>query len=55
MLLLESKVLLGQFTLSIAEIAYKLNFQDQSYFGRFFKKNSGATPTQYRRMIEKSE
>ena len=55
MLLLESKVLLGQFTLSIAEIAYKLNFQDQSYFGRFFKKNAGTTPTQYRSMIEKSE
>ena len=55
MLLLESKVLLGQSTLSIADIAYKLNFQDQSYFGRFFKKNSGTTPTQYRSMIEKSE
>ncbi|MGD1839934.1 MAG: helix-turn-helix domain-containing protein [Thermonemataceae bacterium] len=55
MLILESKVLLAQTNYSIAEIAYSLGKGDQSYFGRFFKKKTGVAPTQYRKMIEKSE
>lgn len=52
MILLESKVLLSQSSLSIAEISYQLGMNDQSYFGRFFKKNTGVTPSQYRKLID---
>ena len=48
MLLLEAKVLLGQPDLSISEIAYRLSFDDLSYFARFFKKHTGLNPTAYR-------
>ncbi|QHW00398.1 helix-turn-helix domain-containing protein [Spirosoma endbachense] len=48
MLLLEAKVLLGQPGLSISEIAYRLSFDDLSYFARFFKKHTCLNPTQYR-------
>lgn len=48
MLVIETKVLLKQTTLSISEIAYRLNQNDPSEFGRFFKHNTGLTPTQYR-------
>jgi len=48
MLILESKVLLKHSPLSIAEIAYKLGFVDQSYFSRFFKTHAGNTPKEYR-------
>lgn len=34
--------------LSIAEICYRFNFADQSYFIRFFKKYTGLTPGQFR-------
>lgn len=48
MLILEAKVLLKHSELSIAEIAYKLGFVDQSYFSRFFKIHTGNTPKAYR-------
>ena len=48
MTLLEAKVLLHQTSITIAEIAFHLNFQEPSYFGRFFKKQTGITSFQYR-------
>ena len=30
------------------EIAYRLHFPDQSYLGRYFKKHTGESPTEYR-------
>ncbi len=50
MLLLETKVLLRQTGLTVGEIAYKLNQNDPSDFGRFFKRKTGYTLTQYRLM-----
>ena len=47
-ILLEAKRLLAHTKLSASEIAYKLNFQDNSYFGRFFKKSTGLTPEGFR-------
>ncbi|MBK5279773.1 MAG: helix-turn-helix domain-containing protein [Bacteroidia bacterium] len=47
-ILLEAKRLLTHTNLSVSEIAFKLNFQDNSYFGRFFKKYVGLTPDNFR-------
>lgn len=47
-LLLESKRLLYFSSLSVKEIAYKLGFEDTSYFVRFFKRLAGTTPMQFR-------
>lgn len=45
---LEIKMLLGSTELSVQEIAYRLHFPDQSYLGRFFKKHTGVSPTEFR-------
>lgn len=47
-IILQSQLLLQDFTKSISEIAYELNFEDPSYFGRLFKKTTGLTPSLYR-------
>lgn len=36
-------------TLGIKQIAHKLGFVDDAYFGRFFRKRAGITPTEFRR------
>ena len=46
--ILEAKNLLKYSTLSIQEIAYKLNFPNQSFFGKYFKNHTGQTPSAYR-------
>ncbi len=46
--LLEAKRLLAHTPLSVSEVAFKLGFQDNSYFGRFFKKYVGSTPDFFR-------
>ena len=47
---LEIKMMLQSTDLSVQEIAYRLRFPDQSYLGRFFKKHTGESPTEYRNM-----
>jgi AraC-like DNA-binding protein len=47
--LLEAKRLLTNADMTVSEIAYDLNFQDNSYFNRFFKKNVGVTPDEFRK------
>jgi AraC family transcriptional regulator, transcriptional activator of pobA len=49
MLVLETKVLLHDTTMSIAEIAYQLSFEDAAYFNRFFKQHTGLTPSAFRK------
>jgi AraC family transcriptional regulator, transcriptional activator of pobA len=49
--LLEAKRLLTNADMTVAEIAYDLNFQDNSYFNRFFKKNTGTTPDEFRKQF----
>ena len=34
--------------MSIQEIAYCLNFSNQSFFGKYFKNHTGQTPSAYR-------
>lgn len=46
--ILEIKRLLVHTNLSITEIATRLNFPDQSYFAKFFKRETGLSPLQYR-------
>jgi AraC-like DNA-binding protein len=45
---LEIKRLLVHTNLNISEIAQQLNFEDQSYFTKFFKRETGYSPLQYR-------
>jgi len=47
-IVLEAKRLLTHTTLTSAEIAYRLRFQDPSYFGRFFRRSTLKTPGEYR-------
>ncbi|WP_153799736.1 AraC family transcriptional regulator [Foetidibacter luteolus] len=50
-ILLEAKRLLTNAEMSITEIAYDLNFKDNSYFTRFFKKYEGVTPEEFRKQL----
>lgn len=50
--LLEIKSLLQTTDLSVQEIAYRLNFPDQSYLGRFFRKQTGLSPTRFRQKMK---
>lgn len=50
-LLLEARRLLIHSRLSVAEIAYKLQFQDPSYFGRFFRDHTGLSPGAFREQV----
>lgn len=47
-LLIEAKRQLVYSDKNIAQIAYDLNFQDNSYFTKYFKKQTQLTPKQYR-------
>jgi AraC family transcriptional regulator, transcriptional activator of pobA len=53
-LLLEAKRLLRYSDLAISEIAYHLNFEDPSYFSRFFKKYTRLSPGDFRDLLKSS-
>lgn len=48
---LEAKRLLVHTELTVAEVGYRLNFKDPSYFGRFFKRETGMNPTLFRQQL----
>jgi AraC family transcriptional regulator, transcriptional activator of pobA len=50
---LEAKRLLAHSDLSVAEICHDLNFQDNSYFARFFRRETGFTPRAFREQFRK--
>ena len=50
-ILLEAKRLLVHSKSNISEIAYQLNFEDNAYFSRFFKKYTGFSPENFRKHI----
>ncbi len=52
--LLEAKRMLVNPKLSISEISLKLNFSDNSYFTKFFKKAEGINPEEFRKQILKN-
>jgi AraC family transcriptional activator of pobA len=45
---LEAKVLLRNLDMSVAQIADSIHFPDQSSFGKYFKKQTGLSPSDYR-------
>jgi AraC family transcriptional activator of pobA len=51
--ILEAKRLLTNPKLTITEIAFELNFSDNSYFTKFFKKTEAVTPEEFRTSILK--
>jgi AraC family transcriptional activator of pobA len=52
-LVLEAKRLLFYTPQSLKELAFDLGFSDASYFNRFFKRETGLTPAEYRASIRK--
>jgi AraC-like DNA-binding protein len=46
--MLEAKLLLENPKLSIAQIASALNFSDQSFFGKYFKRHAALSPKEFR-------
>ena len=46
--ILEAKTLLKYSNMNVQEIAYYLNFPNQSFFGSYFKRNAGMSPSQYK-------
>lgn len=51
MVIMEAKVLLGDPSFSVAQVAESLFFSDQFFFSKFFKNHTGTTPTEYRRAV----
>lgn len=49
---MEAKVLLKSTDLTVQEIAARLNFANQSFFGKYFKHLTGLSPTEYRRSLQ---
>ncbi|WP_312089630.1 AraC family transcriptional regulator [Chryseobacterium sp.] len=52
-IVLEAKRLLVNSEYTISQIAYELYFEDNSYFSKFFKANTGLTPAEFRKSINK--
>lgn len=51
--ILEAKRMLSDTPLSILQIAEELNFSDQSFFGKYFKRFVGHSPKEYRQIQRK--
>ena len=49
--MLEARYLLANPSLSIGQAANLLNFNDQSFFGKFFKRHAGISPKEYRKAL----
>ncbi|VFR84112.1 Transcriptional regulator, AraC family [plant metagenome] len=46
---LEAKRLLSNTDIAIADVAFRLNFEDPAYFTRFFRRHAGEAPGEFRR------
>ena len=47
-----AKGLLSATQMSFIDIASAVGIEDQSYFSRFFRKHTGHTPTEYRKLMQ---
>jgi AraC-like DNA-binding protein len=52
-IMLEAKRFFAYSDLTVSQVSDRLNFSEPSYFIRFFKKNAGITPEQFREHIHK--
>lgn len=52
-IVLEAKRLLVNSEYTISQISYELYFEDNSYFTKFFKANTGISPAEFRKSINK--
>lgn len=50
-IILESKRLLAHTKMTVKEIAYSLNYDDDAYFIRFFTKQAGLSPVSFRKQF----
>ena len=50
MVIIEAKVLLNNISFTIAQVAESLYFSDQFFFSKFFKRHTGVSPSEYRRL-----
>jgi AraC-like DNA-binding protein len=50
-IILESKRLLAHTQMTVKEIAYSLNYEDDAYFSRFFQKHTGLSPLSFRKQF----
>lgn len=48
--IMEAKIMLAESALTIQEISNKLNFANQSFFGKYFKHLTGYSPSAFRKM-----
>jgi AraC-like DNA-binding protein len=54
MVIAEAKILLDTSSLTVGNVATELNFSNQFFFSKFFKKHSGLTPSQFRTNTSKT-
>ena len=47
--ILEAKALLKSTNMTVQQISEELNFSDQSFFGKYFKRQTGLSPREYKR------
>lgn len=50
MVIIEAKVLLNNVSLTIAQVAESLYFSDQFFFSKFFKRHTGISPSEFRKL-----
>lgn len=50
-IILEAKRLLLHSTLNVAQVGYRLGFEDPSYFVKYFKRHSQQSPLEFRKSI----
>ena len=48
----EAQILLGNPAISVAQAAEELQFSDQSFFGKYFKKHTGLSPSSYKQTVK---
>jgi AraC family transcriptional regulator, transcriptional activator of pobA len=48
MVIVEAKILLSDLSYSVAQVADQLNFSDQFFFSKFFKRHTGLSPKDYK-------
>ncbi len=51
MVITEAKILLGNLSSTVGQVADELNFSDQFFFSKFFKRHSGFSPKEYKSLI----